>query len=576
MKKSLSSPPRSVNLFPPKKQTSPSSLSSALLTMSLAPKKKSPSMTLPNLPTDILIYLMSFLRAYDLGSLQQVASPFNDQVLINSVIKNISQEVYPGGLTEGWKEEKVTGRRKEEFGGFERLRDLEMLVVARVLSRPDAPEGFFVSKAWCKSALKWLDANSKPSHQKKLSKKKGRIRERRLSDALPPWPNVNADLVCEHGSLVRSSKPGAKRKVIDKKAWKVLRKLYPESKAISTNDSECLECRFERLENQRKEQEKQNKGKLERKKVLEVGFVREVFNRTKGVPSHCLRQKSGAMLFSSPTPTPLSCGICSSTPTSVADLVVPIASPPPKQKLPSPARSLRSWPPLGTEPKASYPKDPKVGGGSGMGLLMPDGVLPPPPVFKIANSNMSMPLNAPVPTMSSTTTTATKMPLPPPSPPSSTSYNSPLTPGKYYLLPRAYLQSWRHYIRTGCPPPSPPNFPSLLCASHGKFTPPKHLLTWLKNGGELITEEIRRDPTHSNENHIELLTEAEYNCFVGKQPRIGNYYQENFTVGGGGQVKWGEDGRGACFMCDGEGRGKVKVRTRNRDVLGKIFEQQKV
>ena len=187
-----------------------------------------------------------------------------------------------------------------------------MLVVARVLSRPDAPEGFFVSKAWCKSALKWLDANSKPSHQKKLSKKKGRIRERRLSDALPPWPNVNADLVCEHGSLVRSSKPGAKRKVrnedyslksfervrmhhfihrlllysssstltrsapspplpttqvIDKKAWKVLRKLYPESKAISTNDSECLECRFERLENQRKEQEKQNKGKIERKKV---------------------------------------------------------------------------------------------------------------------------------------------------------------------------------------------------------------------------------------------------------------------------------------------------------------------
>ena len=73
------------------------------------------------------------------------------------------------------------------------------------------------------NAPRYAVFRSTPSKKASSSKKKGRIRERRLSNALPPWPNINVDLVCEHGSLVRSSKPGAKRKVIDKKVSELSR-----------------------------------------------------------------------------------------------------------------------------------------------------------------------------------------------------------------------------------------------------------------------------------------------------------------------------------------------------------------
>ncbi|GMH72496.1 hypothetical protein TL16_g05932 [Triparma laevis f. inornata] len=428
------SPQKSTTLFPP----------SSFPTLN-------PSTSLTTLPVDVLTYTLMYLRAYDLSSLQQTCVCFSDRDLVVRVVKCVSEQIYPSSLTLGWKSEKVSGRRAEATtGGFERLRDLEMLVVARVLSRPDAEEGFFVSKAWCKSALKWLEAST-PSKKASSSKKKGRIRERRLSNALPPWPNINVDLVCEHGSLVRSSKPRAKRKVIDKKAWKVLRRLYPESKEMSTNDSECLECKFNRLENQRKEQEKQNKNKTERKKVLEVGFVREVFNRTKG-------------------------------------------------KLPSPTRSLRSWPPLGNSGVTPSKKQPKVE----MQMLMPDGVLPPPPVFKMVN-------------------------LP---------------------LPR---------LQDGVSPNAEPHdsYPQTTCNLHGKCVPPFHLIQWLNNTTPtLLTISQRSNPSL---NTVEILTEAEYASLIEKFPKIGSFFQESVTVGREG-VKWGEDGNGACFNCEQEGRGKVTVR----------------
>ncbi|GMI15935.1 hypothetical protein TrLO_g3328 [Triparma laevis f. longispina] len=538
------SPQKSTTLFPP----------SSFPTLN-------PSTSLTTLPVDVLTYTLMYLRAYDLSSLQQTCVCFSDRDLVVRVVKCVSEQIYPSSLTLGWKSEKVSGRRAEATtGGFERLRDLEMLVVARVLSRPDAEEGFFVSKAWCKSALKWLEAST-PSKKASSSKKKGRIRERRLSNALPPWPNINVDLVCEHGSLVRSSKPRAKRKVIDKKAWKVLRRLYPESKEMSTNDSECLECKFNRLENQRKEQEKQNKNKTERKKVLEVGFVREVFNRTKGVPNHCLASTPTPPLFSSPSPTPLSCGICSSTPTSVVDLpIAPIATPPP-QKLPSPTRSLRSWPPLGNSGVTPSKKQPKVE----MQMLMPDGVLPPPPVFKMVNlppppvfkmaspptpnpTSLPIPITSPIPFTPA---------APPPSPPPYPAYNPPLSAGKYFILPRSYLQSWRHYIRAGGELPDPSSYPQTTCNLHGKCVPPFHLIQWLNNTTPtLLTISQRSNPSL---NTVEILTEAEYASLIEKFPKIGSFFQESVTVGREG-VKWGEDGNGACFNCEQEGRGKVTVR----------------
>ena len=122
-----------------------------------------------------------------------------------------------------------------------------MLVVARVLSRPEPTiyernnsnsETFYVSKSWCRTALRWLEVqeeerkeqaerkraaeeaklaaaaaaqqhtpnkkggrghNRKSPHpgssgKKKLSRKEQKQRDRKMSDALPPWSNINTDI----------------------------------------------------------------------------------------------------------------------------------------------------------------------------------------------------------------------------------------------------------------------------------------------------------------------------------------------------------------------------------------------
>lgn len=153
---------------------------------------------------------------------------------------------------------------------YEMLRNMEMLVVARVLSRPEPPVHerdtcFYVSKSWCCAALRWLEVQEEErkeklerqraaeeakaaaavalaspkagkgksarhpgsSGKKKLSRKEikeQRQRERRHSDAMPPWSNINDDIICEHGDLKQCSGKSARarRRTMDKQAWKVV------------------------------------------------------------------------------------------------------------------------------------------------------------------------------------------------------------------------------------------------------------------------------------------------------------------------------------------------------------------
>jgi hypothetical protein len=118
---------------------------------------------------------------------------------------------------------------------YEMLRNMEMLVVARVLSRPEPPVHerttcFYVSKSWCRAALRWLEVQEEErkeqeerrraaheaklaifatpksgkgghgkghgsSAKKKLSRKEQKQRDRRMSDSMPPWSNINDDIV---------------------------------------------------------------------------------------------------------------------------------------------------------------------------------------------------------------------------------------------------------------------------------------------------------------------------------------------------------------------------------------------
>jgi len=292
------------------------------------------SLTLRKLPTELQVNLLTYLRAYDLSAVQLTCRHFGNPLLVDAIVRHTAEHVYPPSLTAGFDEQPLstssaasnmsksaTNKTSNKKGAnradltasstqpsepsrvlytFEHLRNMELLVIARVLSRPEPQTGFFVSKSWCKTALRWLEEKQQQAaekhnnhNNKKLSKKKQRIRNRRLSDVSPPWPNVNSDLLCEHAGLQRctnNKSARARRRLLDKQAWKILKKLYPDSEELDSTTGECLQCILEAETEKRTLENRAEQMKLERKRPLANPHVRQFYTRTRGVPTHALKQ----------------------------------------------------------------------------------------------------------------------------------------------------------------------------------------------------------------------------------------------------------------------------------------------
>lgn len=174
---------------------------------------------------------------------------------------------------------------------FEHLRNMELLVVARVLNSPEPTTGFVVSKHWCKAALAWLEGQQpepfKPNKKNKKSKKK---QSRSLLP--PPPPNVNSDITCEHDQLqhtTSSRSARARRRLLDKNAWKTLKALFPESTTLPACTGECMQCRLEVVQAQKVKADALETAKQLRKEPLQDPVIRRFYTRTKGIPEHCLR-----------------------------------------------------------------------------------------------------------------------------------------------------------------------------------------------------------------------------------------------------------------------------------------------
>ena len=264
----------------------------------IAMSKPTPSLppmsppALEQLPSELHVNILTFLRAYDLSAINQTCRTFASKTLVHKVIKETAENVYPRELTKGFELEGC------EYT-FESLRNMEWLVVARVLSRPEPSRGgFYVSKSWCKSALKWLEVQqeeqkqrsivSSKKNEKRMSKKKLRVRNRRLSDVSPPWPNVNSDLMCCHEKLQHcpsTRNARGRRRLLDKQAWKVLKKLYPDSVSMDTESGECLQCRIEEETAKLALKQQDERETEERRKPLASSVVRGIYTRTRGVPT---------------------------------------------------------------------------------------------------------------------------------------------------------------------------------------------------------------------------------------------------------------------------------------------------
>lgn len=344
-------------------------------------------------PRELHLNVLTFLRATDLSALQRVSKCFNNRELIAAVVNHCANVVYPSDLTAGFDTPIVGGevksvvavnKRGSRGGGrsspapallavapvaeklytYEMLRNMEMLVVARVLSRPEPPPHergacFYVSKSWCRAALRWLEVQEEEremrrnraaaeeearlaaaaqqaasprtprgkgkhhngrnkghhhpgsSGKKKISRREQRQRDRKMSDAMPPWSNINNDIVCEHGSIKQCSTKSARarRRVLDRQAWKVLKRLYPESDQLEAGGGKvgeggyCIVCAAEVETAKKAEHDRKEEERAKRKEPLGCPLVRGFYTRgSKGypagrlVPPHSVPLDSGSPL----------------------------------------------------------------------------------------------------------------------------------------------------------------------------------------------------------------------------------------------------------------------------------------
>ncbi|CAM9443942.1 unnamed protein product, partial [Hapterophycus canaliculatus] len=121
---------------------------------------------------------------------------------------------------------------KEEDAGWKRdlgtLRHAELSHVASLVRGPQRPgKGYYLSKSWAGNLRRYVEAQARrrrnPSFTSSsnhnissgnlgVKAKKSRGRERAESNLMPPWEDVNADIVCQHGGLAHSSQ-GTRGKV---------------------------------------------------------------------------------------------------------------------------------------------------------------------------------------------------------------------------------------------------------------------------------------------------------------------------------------------------------------------------
>lgn len=66
---------------------------------------------------------------------------------------------------------------------------------------------YYLSKAWAGNLRRFVEAQARKRRHSPTSGGKGRSRgrERAESNLMPPWDDVNADLVCQHGGLAHST-----------------------------------------------------------------------------------------------------------------------------------------------------------------------------------------------------------------------------------------------------------------------------------------------------------------------------------------------------------------------------------
>jgi hypothetical protein len=203
------------------------------------------------LPDENVHNILIYLRSTDLAALRETCKAFNE-ARVSRVIHSMLKSVYCIDMT-GLPNPEVVMFRPDYLYVHEMR-----LLVAALSPATHFGAGYWVSTTWLSNAKKYYEALPLPDAQLmggigiggtpkktkvKSSSKLVRIRQRRSSSALPPWPDMNTDIKCEHNGLAMAKEHTSKRRMVTKKTWQTLCMFYPDSTKFKSNKcSECASC----------------------------------------------------------------------------------------------------------------------------------------------------------------------------------------------------------------------------------------------------------------------------------------------------------------------------------------------
>ena len=269
------------------------------------------------LADEAIVLIMEYLRAVDLVSASEVSKSIFKKSLISRAVSYQLENIYTT-LSSPLKEKRILdlspsihlGLPSVEYGcDILYIYEVKAILAALGSPVPISGKGFWISSTWLSNAKKYYEALNLPeirkSGRKCFPRKMTKIRQRRGSDALPPWPSVNADITCPHGDLALTKGLRAKKKLLDARSWFFLRKFYPYGPQYkSTCVKDCTFCLLEDDAAKMSASVKKDTGLKSRRSEFLVGPLESLSARKSGVPSHLLTQKmvSGMLWLRTETP----------------------------------------------------------------------------------------------------------------------------------------------------------------------------------------------------------------------------------------------------------------------------------
>lgn len=242
-------------------------------------------MKLENLTNECIDYILLYLRAHDLAQVAMTSKSLFTRHRIAYAVHYQLTDIY----------EVLVPPTIPLASDVLFVVEIKSLLTALTSSQPLTGKGYWISTSWVTNARKYYESLTLPDNflttkGKPVSKKQIKIRQRRGSDALPPWPAINAEITCSHGCLAASKLTKSKRKLIDQKSWKMLRRFYHLGHEFkSPRTPECSECIAE--EDARNLAASERKEENSRLHQLPPELL-ALYNRRSGVPSHLVRRKS--------------------------------------------------------------------------------------------------------------------------------------------------------------------------------------------------------------------------------------------------------------------------------------------